>query len=150
MRRVFLVLPLLLGLAACDLVKKFDFPSPPKVDWSSISLPKGKDGKPLLIEVSGSSLALDLSAADPISAMAECADLVTYCVGGDRTLDACVANAQVCDAQRSVTPCCPKACADEFAKARKAGAEPIAAFDQVYFQDDKCFPDVAKLPGVKP
>jgi hypothetical protein len=136
--------------SSCDLLAKLD-PAPPHLAVTSV-LPTDSSGRPLAIQVGGSSLAMDLLTRDALTALAECVDTITWCANKGQPVDDCVKRATQCQGSplKSDTPCCPKACVDAYAQGRQAGADPVAAFDAVFFQSHDCFPEVGAMPGVGP
>lgn len=113
----------------------------PKIDFSSLPLPKSADGKLILIEASTARLEIDPSASDAITAVGACTDLVALCAAGD-ALDLCVQNARECQTSRpweERDACCPAACKKSYESARKS-LGPIDAFEQSFFLQPDCFP----------
>jgi hypothetical protein len=143
----------LLGLclfSSCQVPKelpKITVPPLPKVDLVNLPLPKTPDGKYLLMELAQAHLEVDPTVRDPLTAVGECVDQVTYCYSpGIRSLDECVRSVRTCATSTPWTEalgCCPKACQDGYAAARTAGTQSAAALDQVFFEKPDCFPGVA-------
>ena len=131
----------LLLLAGCDVLSKIELPDLPKIALEA--LPK-VDGKYLLMQISTARLEIDPSASDPITAVGACADRVTYCVSDGKALDDCVASAPACATAQpwKESACCPQACKDGYLEARKT-AEPVDAFEKVFFLEPTCFPGLA-------
>lgn len=146
--RLLLLGALALAAQGCDLLSRIPLPPPPTIDLGGL-LPRTPDGQPVLVEIAGSSVAVDLLTVDPITALAQCADTVTTCVAGGRTLDDCVASVSACGGGAEGA-CCPRACIDAYASARASGTRPVAAFDAVFFTQLTCLPEVAAMPGVRP
>ncbi len=97
------------------------------------------------MELNQARLELDPTVNDPITALGGCADLISYCVGADVTLDTCVESARSCSSNepwREPTPCCPSPCKASFADARRKGTEALTAFESVFFDAPDCFPGV--------
>jgi len=127
-------------LAGCGKLPKIELP---KIALES--LPK-VDGKYLLMQISNARLEVDPTTSDAITAVGRCADLVTHCGSDGRSLDDCVAAAPGCKPDRpwkEDDDCCPSACKDAYEERRDGGAEPIDAFEHVFFLDHSCFPGLA-------
>lgn len=148
--RTALVLLVLLG--GCDLAKKLEppkieVPPIPVLDAVKLPLPKTADGKYLLMQLSQAQLELDPTVRDPITAVGECADQVTYCYApGTRSLDDCVRSVRTCATESpwgEALGCCPKACQDDYAAERTKGTGAAAALDVVLFERHTCFPGLA-------
>lgn len=142
---------LLLLLCGCELLKKVEppkitLPPIPQIDVK-LPLPKTPDGTYLLMELSQARLEIDPTLADPITAIGQCVDQVTYCYSpGTRSLDECVRSVRTCATSTpwmEVIGCCPEACQAGYAAARSAGAQPATALDSVFFEKPDCFPGVA-------
>jgi hypothetical protein len=125
------------------------FDPPPPLDVAAAGLPQLPDGNFLVLSVPGAALEIDPTRRDPITAGGACARWLTTCVApGGHPLDDCARSAPPCASERpweEATTCCPAACFDRYQDARRAGADPLAAFDAVYFAEDTCFPGVAAL-----
>ncbi len=155
MRRALLGLVL---LGSCDLVSKVQ---PPKIKIppipslnNALSLPKTVDGKYLLMELDQARLEVDPTLRDPLTALGDCADQVSYCYApGVRELDDCVRSVRSCTTDQpwlEPVSCCPKQCQDDYATARGAGIDAPSALDKVFFVDHQCFPGVtAELAGTR-
>lgn len=138
----------LIVLASCQGVNldpsKITFPTLPAID---IKLPKSADGKYLLLELSSAQLELDPTIRDPLTALGECSDQVTYCFAPSvRSLDDCMHSVRTCNSDKpwlEPTPCCAKKCQDDYATARDAGLDPTTALDQVLYGGTSCSPGVA-------
>jgi hypothetical protein len=90
-----------------------------------------------------------------VTALGACTRWITLCVDpASRSLDDCARSAPACATDRpweEAAACCPAACFATYEAARLGGAEPLAAFSQVYFTDASCFPGVrALLDGAAP
>ncbi len=138
----------LLLLSGCKGVElpKIMVPPLPAIDVK-LPLPKTPDGKYLLMQLSQAQLEVDPSVRDPLTAVGECVDQVTYCYSPNvRSLDDCVRSVRTCLTE---TPwaeplgCCPKACQDAYAAQRKEDVEPAEALDKAFFEKPDCFPGVA-------
>lgn len=137
MRTLFATLCTLGMLLSCD--KKFpDLPTP---DFDGL-LPEGN----VLSDIGLAELALDPNARDPLTGLGACADLLTYCVQQEGSLDDCVARAPRCTTAEPwlEAPCCPDACVRSYERARR-DREPLAAFDAALFQGGSCYPGVKEL-----
>jgi hypothetical protein len=140
----------LLWLCSCNGVSlpKIAVPQLPVIDVLKLPLPKAADGNYLLMQLSQAQLELDPTLRDPLTAVGECVDQVTYCYAPNiRSLDECVRSVRTC---ASPTPwseplgCCPQACQDAYAAHRKDGVEPAEALDKAFFEKPDCFPGVTK------
>ena len=146
-RKLFAGLFLLCG---CDLLATVDpgkikVPALPVINLIGIKLPKDADGKYLLMRLSESSLEIDPTIRDAITALGECDDQITYCFSpNERSLDECVRSVTTCKTSTpwNELPCCPKKCQDDYAAARTRGVEPATALDTVLFAEHTCFPGV--------
>ena len=157
MKRALLGLGLVL-LSSCDLLSKVQ---PPKIDLppiplinTSLKLPKTLDGNYLLMELDQARLEVDPTLRDPLTALGDCSDQVTYCYEpGVRELDACVHSVRTCTTDQpwlEPVPCCPKKCQDDYQAARNSGVDPPGALDKVFYVDHVCFPGVsAELAGTR-
>ena len=126
------------------------FEGPTKIDPAVLDvLPKSDEGRPILIEIPGARLEIDLERRDPITVLGNCTSWIAACVSpGERSIDDCARSAPVCETN---TPwneekiCCPTSCFEQYRTERLSGSEPIDALDKVYFMDASCFPDVTGL-----
>ena len=150
MRRALVLCAVL--AAGCDFKKieppKIEIPPIPLLDTLKLPLPKTPDGKYLLMELGQAHLEVDPTVRDPITAVGECVDQVTYCYqpGTERSLDACVASVKTCTNETPwVDPfgCCPKKCQDDYAAERAKGTLPADALDRVFFERHDCWPGLA-------
>lgn len=145
--RTALVLSLTL-LCSCDFdPKKITIPPIPVIDGVKLPLPKTADGKYLATQGPDAQLEIDPTVRDPLTAVGECVDQVTYCYApGTRSLEDCVRSVKTCTSPEPWTNelgCCPKACQDDFAAEVKTGTAPAAALDKVFFEKHDCWPGLA-------
>jgi hypothetical protein len=132
----------------CPVGHPVAFEPPPPVDVAAAGLPPLPNGNFLVLTVPGAQLEIDPSRRDPLTAGGACARWITGCVETGNTLDDCTRSAPPCATERpweEAAACCPATCFERYESSRQAGAEPIAAFDAVYFGQDTCFPGVAAL-----
>lgn len=137
-----------LVLCGCKVeLPKINVPALPQVDLVTLPLPKTPDGKYLLMQLSQAHLEIDPTVRDPLTAVGDCVDQITYCYEPkSRSLDECVRSVRTCSTSTPWTEplgCCPKACQDGYQKAVDDGLEGKAAFDKVFFEQHDCFPGVA-------
>ncbi len=90
-----------------------------------------------------------------MSAREKCADLVANCYApGVRSIDACMLSAPACVSLEPWTepaPCCAPACFTAYTSARKAGVDPLTAYQKVLYDTPICMPGVdAMLAGGAP
>lgn len=143
------------ALAGCKKVEKHlpDIPdgSLPQIALPSFPLPKNADGLYELLEVAGSSIQIDPTLSDPISAVGRCTDLITACYEGGTALDGCVTATRRCTTNepwKEDEDCCPSSCVDRFADERKSNPDALASYEKVFFLEPGCFPGVlAALEG---
>ncbi|MBS1149762.1 MAG: hypothetical protein H6Q89_1460 [Myxococcaceae bacterium] len=151
MTNAFRLLAGVLLLAGCKVpqleLPKITVPALPMIDPLKLPLPKTVDGKYLLMELSQARLEVDPTVRDPLTAVGECVDQVTYCYTPNvRSLDECVRSVRTCATQAPWAEplgCCPKACQDGYAALRAAGTEPDLAVSTAFFGKPYCFPGVA-------
>lgn len=117
--------------------------SPPDLS----GLPLDDEGLPTLPLGEDASLSFDLSRRDPLTALGACADLVAFCVSPERSLDACMVYAPVCETEEPwlEEPCCPARCAADYEALRIAGEGDVPAFVRVLFRDIECFLGVREM-----
>lgn len=99
----------------------------------------------LLADVSNARVELDPNQSDALTALAECADLLSYCYAPPNfTLATCFARVRTCTTQTpwTETACCPTACRDAFTREVSGGLAPRAALEKVLFREPDCFPGV--------
>ncbi|MDP3500535.1 MAG: hypothetical protein Q8S33_09385 [Myxococcales bacterium] len=99
----------------------------------------------LLAEVANARVEIDPTQRDALTALGECADLLSYCYAPPNlTLARCFASVKGCATQTPWTEpaCCPAACRDAFTREVAAGLPPNAALDKVLFAEPDCFPGV--------
>jgi hypothetical protein len=130
-------------LTGCDKLPQVHIVIPDLPKIALEALPK-VDGKSLLMQISTARLEVDPTVSDPITAVGSCADLITYCVSDGKALDDCVAATPACKTAEpwKESACCPAACQDGYTEARKT-AEPLDAFEKVFFLEHTCFPGLA-------
>jgi hypothetical protein len=134
---------------ACPVGHPFAFDPPPPLDVATSGLPPLADGNFFVLSVPGAQLEIDPTRRDPVTAAGACARWITSCVEiGGHPLDDCTRSAPPCATDRpweEATACCPATCFERYQDARRAGTDPVAALDAVYFGKDPCFPGVAAL-----
>jgi hypothetical protein len=116
-------------------------PPVPEPDFSQFPVDDG--GNTIVSTSELGTIALDLSARNPLTGLSACADLISFCVSPPaRSLDACVAYAPVCNTDQywEEAPCCPEACLNAYVELRRGGTAGIAAIENVLFEDRNCFP----------
>lgn len=105
----------------------------------------GSGATKLLADVSNARVEIDPTQSDALTALGECADLLSYCYAPPSfTLDRCFSTVRSCTTS---TPwgepaCCPEACHDAFSREVAAGLTPRAALEKVLFREPDCFPGV--------
>jgi hypothetical protein len=102
----------------------------------------------LLAEVSNARIEVDPTQRDALTALGECADLLSYCYAPPTlTLERCFSSVRGCATQTpwAEPACCPTACRDAFAREVSAGLAPRAALEKVLFREPDCFPGVRAL-----
>ncbi|MBK7863517.1 MAG: hypothetical protein IPJ65_33925 [Archangiaceae bacterium] len=115
--------------------------APPPINTTLL----GTGAVKLLADVGNAKLELDPTVKDPLSALAECADLLSYCYApGSATLSQCFERLRKCttDTPWSEAPCCPAACQTAYEAELSAGKPPAAALEKVLFREPDCFPGV--------
>lgn len=133
--------------------KKVQYNPPPLPDLGALKLKQTETGGYMLFPVdSGESqghMEIQDDLRDPLTAVGACTRWVVGCVDpGNRSLDDCARSVPQCATDKpweEETHCCPTSCFDNYATLREAGAEPIDAFDTVYFTDGSCFPGLEEL-----
>ena len=126
---------------------------PPLPDLNALKLKQTETGGYMLFPVdtgeSQGHMEIQDDLRDPLTAMGACTRWVVGCVDpGNRSLDDCARSVPQCATDKpweEETHCCPTSCFDNYATLREAGAEPIDAFDTVYFTDGSCFPGLEEL-----
>lgn len=130
-------------LAGCE-TKPSRYVEPPPLPLFDFQLfPSLPGGSRLLAEVANARIEFDPTAKDAITAVGLCVDAATYCYEpGVRSLESCLEGTRTCTTEEPWTEaaCCPDACKTAFAVALKNGATEADALDQVFFQDQSCFP----------
>ena len=99
----------------------------------------------MLADVSNARVEIDPTQRDALTALGECADLLSYCYAPPNfTLARCFASVKGCATEMpwSEPACCPAACRDAFNREVAAGLAPNAALDRVLFREPDCFPGV--------
>jgi hypothetical protein len=143
--RTFVAIAIAVGLSSCNT--NVVLPPLPTVDAVHLPLPRTDLGTLVMIEVQRARLEYDPTVRDPITAVATCADLITYCYApGQRSLDVCIHAVPSCGSPQpwnETVPCCPSACRDAYDAARHAGTASLAAYDRVYLAQPDCFPGVS-------
>lgn len=105
----------------------------------------GTGATKLLADVSNARVELDPTQSDALTALGQCADLLTYCYAPPAvTLERCFASARTCTTS---TPwdepaCCPRACHEAFTREVQGGLAPNRALEKVLFLEPDCFPGV--------
>lgn len=117
---------------------------PPVVSLAVFS-PVGAGASKLLAEVSNARVELDPTQRDALTALGECADLLSYCYAPPTfTLASCFSTVRGCATMEPWTEpaCCPAACRDAFNAEVASGTAPKAALEKVLFRSPDCFPGV--------
>ncbi len=99
----------------------------------------------LLADVSNARVEIDPTQSDALTALGECADLLSYCYAPPTvTLAQCFATVRLCttSAPWNEAACCPLDCRTAFTTAVEAGLSPNAALEKVLFTEPDCFPGV--------
>jgi hypothetical protein len=142
-----------LALAACGVkgpTVDAGIPNAPPAIATSLFANVGVGTEHLLADTSNSRLEFDPTVKDALTALGECADLVSYCYAPPSfDLTACFASARTCTTQQPWTekPCCPQACKDAFAAEVAKGTAHKDALEKVLFRQPDCFPGVTTLLG---
>ena len=105
----------------------------------------GAGGNKLLADVANVRVEIDPTQSDALTALGECADLLSYCYAPPNfTLARCFSSVKGCATQTpwAEPACCPAACRDAFTREVAAGLAPNAALDKVLFGEPDCFPGV--------
>lgn len=141
---------IIVEVSAEDIGRQVSFEGPPEIDPAVLdTLPKSDEGRPILIEIPGMRLELDLDRRDPITVLGNCTGWIATCVSpGERSIDDCTRSVPIC---KTDTPwfeekiCCPAACFEQYRTERLNGSDPLDALEEVYFKDASCFPEVTGL-----
>jgi hypothetical protein len=100
----------------------------------------------LLADVGNSRLEIDPTVKDPLTGLAGCADLISYCYAPPSVDVAdCFARSRKCttaEPWNESSPCCPAACSDAFDAEVAAGMGHVDALEKVLFREPDCFPGV--------
>lgn len=105
----------------------------------------GAGATKLLAEVGNARVELDPTQSDALTALGECADLLTYCYAPPAfTLARCFSTVRLCATSTPWTEpdCCPADCQTAFTREVAAGLSPNKAFEKVLFLEPDCFPGV--------
>jgi hypothetical protein len=105
----------------------------------------GPGATKLLADVSNARVELDPTQRDALTALGECADLLTYCYAPPAfTLARCFSTVRACATSTPWTEaaCCPADCRTAFTREVAAGLSPNRAFEKVLFLEPDCFPGV--------
>jgi hypothetical protein len=105
----------------------------------------GTGATKLLADVANARVEIDPTQSDALTALGECADLLSYCYAPPSfTLDRCFSTVRTCTTSTPWTEqaCCPQACHDAFTSEVTAGLTPKAALEKVLFREPDCFPGV--------
>ena len=120
-------------------------PAAPPVLDVTVFAAAGAGATRLLADVANARLELDPTQRDALTALGECADLVSYCYApGAYSLGDCFDRSRSCLTQTPWTeaPCCPVTCKTAFAAEVATGASPRSALEKVLFREPDCFPGV--------
>lgn len=141
-----------IALAACGVKPPpvgdagFKLPmTPPPIDLSLFTA-AGSGADRLLADTANTRLELDPTIKDPLTALGECADLISYCYAPPTfDLSACFTQARTCATQQpwNEKPCCPQSCKDAFTGELAKGTAHKDALEKVLFRQPDCFPGVA-------
>jgi len=132
----------------CPVGHPLAFDPPPSIDLTAQSLPTAASGRPLLLAVPGAQLEIDATKRDALTALGHCARWITACVVTAHSLDDCARSAPLCASDRpwdERDECCAPSCFERFQEARRAGAAPLAAFQDVFYGTSSCMPGVQAL-----
>lgn len=133
---------------ACPVGRPVAFEPPPPPDLTAAHLPRLANGQFLVLVIPGAQLTIDPTLRDPVTALGACTAWITACVDPARSLDDCARSALPCATERpweEAAACCPATCFEAYQQARRAGAEPLAAYGRVYFKEPDCFPGLRDL-----
>lgn len=141
MRMLSRLAPLLMLITSCFLL---DAANPISPDTALAVL-----GSRVLANVANATLQIDPTQRDPLTALGECADLVTNCyVPGGADLAFCLELARPCDSDepwKEKNACCPKACKTAFTAEVSSGSTQRDALEKTFFSAPDCFPGVRAL-----
>lgn len=99
----------------------------------------------LLADVSNARVELDPTQSDALTALGECADLLSYCYAPPSvSLAQCFDGVRLCATSSpwNEPACCPLDCRTAFTREVEAGLSPNAALEKVLFTEPDCFPGV--------
>jgi hypothetical protein len=105
----------------------------------------GSTEQRLIADTANARLEIDPTVKDPLTALGECADLISYCYAPPAfDLTACFAQARTCTTQQpwAEKACCPQSCKDAFAAELAKGTAHKDALEKVLFRQPDCFPGV--------
>lgn len=124
--------------------------APPNIDVELFAS-LGSGATKLLADASNARVEIDPTLRDPLTALGECADLLSYCYAPPQTtLSSCFKSVRVCESNEPwrEKPCCPSACATAFEAEVAAGLTELQALEKVLFREPDCAPQVrAALEG---
>lgn len=123
----------------------FRLPSLPPALNVALFAPVGAGATKLLAEVANARVELDPTQRDALTALGECADLLSYCYAPPNfTLASCFSSVRGCSTMEpwNEPACCPAACRDAFEREVAGGLAPNAALEKVLFRQPDCFPGV--------
>ena len=106
----------------------------------------GTSATKLLADVGNAKLELDPTVKDPLTGLAACADLVSYCYAPPTVgVSECFTRARACttaEPWNESSPCCPTACKAAFDAEVDGGLGQVDALEKVLFREPDCFPGV--------
>ena len=123
----------------------FALPQLPPISSLAVFSSVGSGATKLLADVSNARVEIDPTQSDALTALGECADLLSYCYAPPSfTLERCFSTARTCTTETPWTEqaCCPQTCRDAFTREVTAGLSPKAALEKVLFREPDCFPGV--------
>lgn len=123
----------------------FALPQLPPISSLAVFSSAGSGATKLLADVSNARVEIDPTQSDALTALGECADLLSYCYAPPSfTLERCFSTVRTCTTSTpwSEQACCPQACHDAFTREVTAGLTPNAALEKVLFRELDCFPGV--------
>ena len=127
-------------------------PLPPGPDYSTY--PTDPQGRTIISQGGRINWVIN-NVPDAMTARERCADLVAHCFApGVRGLDACLLSAPACASAEPWTEsdaCCASECKVSYSNLRKAGVDPLTAYQKVLYETPICMPGVdAMLAGGAP
>lgn len=100
----------------------------------------------LLADVGNSRLEIDPTVKDPLTGLAGCADLISYCYAPPAIgVSECFGRSRVCtttEPWNEPSPCCPSECKTAFENEVAGGLSQALALEKVLFREPDCFPGV--------